>query len=812
MAITARFVRGSQTLDLVYPYTGLTGFTPPPVNPEHNIASGTSANLTTGGTLVSTRYADRRLVFGVRIQGTSKGQIENAARHLVSFVSVQSSEPLYFEFKDNDLPDPLWGQFAAPLRYEVITAEASYNRDYLGERLRETMLVVTVSLTVKPFALGQKQRLATASGCIMEDVFGMPDGQSRGLIVLPASVNKFTNPVFGYSTWNNGWAAAGATLLVEKNTNSEFLLPGTVASAKLTRAGAHDAFYQVINAGNTNAHVQSFYAKKPDGSAVTSADIAVYYSGNVASSYRYVGDGWYRVSAIFSTASANRNVGVYIPNAGTVIYVSGFQLEDRSFITPLITGDMLGCAWSGTAHASTSVSAAGVVTLPVGNDVMTVGEGSICMALKFQVGHDTPNDIGIWDARDGTYVNALRLGYAAADDKFYLRDGTNTVSSAAQSFSPGDTVRVYCTWGRAGLALSVNGAAPVTGTYTINTTGPKLFIGSNYLSANQASATIMGITPYNYQLSAAEIAAIDAAASVSIANDHRVDYIPWLWTKDGDNITDNADSGSYQNWGIVSGVAGNVEADTYYKGIPSGAGPSDSIYISRFDMPHNNYINPTFLTSGVSATAISVDTNITPIAYVTLDMRKYRMLAGRDLLFMVKGNEDGSNNLQLQTSIDPGALPYDSSELLPALFRTTGTTDYSVDSSPLVHVVEDVKMHDVFGATRQVTARLSAKRTSGGAADFNYGSAQIFTSPILLLRNPISGATYDGILINDVTARGLFNSGAFSFRYDTVGEAINVLPGNYNVILSMIGLEGVLSGPAQSILWTIYIIPRWSLI
>ena len=139
----------------------------------------------------------------------------------------------------------------APLRYEIVTGYASApDEKYTATTGRGWF--TTVTLEVKPLALGNRQKLANASGGVFEDNFGMTDGTPRGLAMFRATTNKMTNPVFGASTYSTGWTA-GANLIASKNTDPRSCLPGVSQSVILTaRAATNHTYTQSINAGNTN--------------------------------------------------------------------------------------------------------------------------------------------------------------------------------------------------------------------------------------------------------------------------------------------------------------------------------------------------------------------------------------------------------------------------------------------------------------------------------------------------------------------------------------------------------------------------------
>ena len=182
-----------------------------------------------------------------------------------------------------------------------------------------------------------------------------PAVYNKGVQVGYATVNKMTNPVYGHTTWNNGWTNGG-DLTVAPEYNPTWIYAGTV-SAKITRTGAGSArtFYQSINVGNTNTHCLSAYVKKSDGSAPTSSDIVLYYGGLLTTTYAPVGNGWYLLRATVTGVASNTLTGVAIGAMNTPYYLSGFQIEEKGYPTPLAHGSMgQGHSWASTEHASTT--------------------------------------------------------------------------------------------------------------------------------------------------------------------------------------------------------------------------------------------------------------------------------------------------------------------------------------------------------------------------------------------------------------------------------------------------------------------------
>jgi hypothetical protein len=263
---------------------------------------------------------------------------------MLGFAGDQST-PLYFEFNPNDDVgfEPLWGQYGANYKYEVVFAKSPQLPGYPFESIRSGLLPrINLSLEIKPYALGLQQRVGSAIGGILEDTIGTTDGISRGVIIPEATTNKMTNPIFGHGTWNNTWTN-GANLTDTENTDPKFITHGK-SSAKLVCTGAGNTFTQSINVGNTNTHELSCYAKLPDGGVVSSTQVVLSYGGSQTTTYTLIGDGWYRLTVSVTGVAAGTVTGVIVAS-GYTVYVDGFQIEEKAYATPMAHGDLLGCGF-----------------------------------------------------------------------------------------------------------------------------------------------------------------------------------------------------------------------------------------------------------------------------------------------------------------------------------------------------------------------------------------------------------------------------------------------------------------------------------
>jgi hypothetical protein len=106
-------------------------------------------------------------------------------------------------------------------------------------------------------------------------------------------------------------------------------------------------------------------------------------------------------------------------------------------------------------------------------------------------------------------AGGLEAYYNATDQKIYLTDGTNTISTDALTFSANVAQKLAFRWGPSGLLIYKDGSQAATGaTYTAGAINEYLFIGSDTSSANHAYSNFKPLRIWNREFSATEMGVI----------------------------------------------------------------------------------------------------------------------------------------------------------------------------------------------------------------------------------------------------------------------------------------------------------------
>jgi hypothetical protein len=554
MDITARFRRGSNLLDLNSGgYTIDADAIPPPIQLENNVAVGGFANRA-GGTLIGQKPLDRQFAFTVRVVGASTSQARALAQALVAFISG-AGDILYYEYKDNKRPEPLWGTFDQALRYEVVTAQAALNQKF-SDVLNSQGFEVVISLEIKPYATGKSMQACAATNNVagFEDSIGTVDGSIRGLrFGTGVGSNLVSNYDFSNATWNLNWNAA-ANIIQTQNTDKRWVFPGKANSARLLSKGAiNNTYLYSITAANTNTHAFSAWVRKPDGSAVTSADMVVYYAANLSTTFVSLGNGWYWARATAAGIASPQNFGIVLLN-GKSIYLAAVTAQENPFPIGLD-------------------SALNLIEINPTDDTDT--EYSSRMQISGRVSLTWKADCGNADFTvDPKFFQdsgpALYAYFHAADDKIYLTDGVNTISSAAQTFAAGDVLHLEFSWGPTGLNIYKNGANIANGpTYTPGTAATYYYIGGTG-GSDYTYGVYMGACLYDSEPTSGQVTDRYNAAVAITNQDKCLSLIPWATGRAaGGSLINHEDSASHYNHVNAHSIPGNLPAKTRIVVTPS---------------------------------------------------------------------------------------------------------------------------------------------------------------------------------------------------------------------------------------------------
>lgn len=818
MTYKARFIHGSRIFNLDSgEYDLHTDFVFPAADESLNVALASPGSMTGGG-VISKTAQDRWWAWSVVVQGTSETHTHQAAARLSAWLNGalgDKSSKLYFEYTPNYVvPAPVWGQHGQPYRFEVKDAMVSLDASYYSYEWAGGVLILPISLYVGPYALGARQRLAQAKGGMIENTIGTVDGLPRGTIIASATTNKMTNPIFGHGTPLNDWLA-GADLTATANTNTDYILWGS-ASAKVTRvsAGANYTFTQSIAAGNTNAHYLQAYVKAHDSSVLTASVVNLYYGATITTTYTALGNGWYMLSAAVTGIAAATLTGLRVAGLNTPIYVAGVQLAELADLTPMTHGDMIGCSWSGTAHASTSVRVVAYERIAT-SGLINVGGGSIRVAVRHMAaaaGHSYDRVL----FTDGKIIAYIENSNA----EYYFGDGTNTISGGtSQTFTSGEIQVLHFVWGAAGLKTYLNGALYDSGaTLTPWTVGEYLYIGSNATPLGHFNGTFLDFAIFDQPLTAAQVAADYAQISPHVrggdGKGQRLSSIPYLWTKDGDNQIEFYTDATHNHWAVAAGLQGSMEAETEIRGTVDSTAYYARLYFSNLAV--RKYYNPGTLfedQSGTNTAATDVGSAVKTTSLSTSGLalstslewthKQFPEMAGKSFMLIARIKDSvGSNYLRMSAWISFGSRTLAGDYSRP--YATSSTLYYNL-ATPMASIVDASPIASDFLGDISYTTWVVGYR--------NTGTNNLLVDYIALFPDNalyIESSSIKTFILNGRNCFGYDSIPLFQGRYTVNGNPLDFTPNRYNILQALPGNVSTDSSViADTLTYDIYYTPRY---
>lgn len=815
---TLKLVKGTATIDLNdrSSYYLRDDFVPPETVNQAQIATGSAVNRS-GGRLVDRKPQMRSWSFSVRVVGSSDADIVAKVR-VIKALLVQAgdvSEPVKLRYKSNsDTPEPLWGQFGAWVDYTVIDGGLTIGPDYMKGARRAKAIAVTFNLTIQPYVTGKQQRVLTASGGVQDDRIGSLTGRARGLLVPEATTNLHTNPVFGNATYDTNWTS-GASLIKSKVTDKAFV-PFGFAAVKLTAtAAANNTFTESITL-TVATYTLSYYVMLPDLSAVSSTQCQVVYDGAAqTTTFTQIEGGLYVAHCQVTGTAAAHTCGLVVKNTYTVIVCAG-QCELKDYRTPLAHGAMLGHAWTGTAHASSSTRT--VATCKITNDVNTLLAGGGTIRVVWRPDRAST---GAWqsalgflfDTRNGLSASMLAYYDATNDIFIFSIDGTVAAITSTQTFSAGDAIILHFTWGPSGIFIFKNGTqAGTNATFVVPTLYTYLHVGGFNNGLNYKCGGTLALETFGVQMTAQQVADDAANMLAALARGGTLEAMPWLWTKDGDDVVDNCNDSTRDNWCVVGGVDGDAAAETEYSLTASGFDASIDIGLNAVD----DWVDPVSYSyadysgtvdansSGGAYQAATIDTSgLVPFTVLSIQDNPLRWAAFRDREWYpyLRVYDVGASltNYRFRPYSSTGYV-FDNNKTLAASWQMTRLNGFRAPSA-----------NDVLSPTtgENVNISMVPKRASG-SADIRLDYIQLMPWPLVSISSPITMAA-PTILLSGMNAIEYLPASSNRFvlpKCTTIGDPIDVLPNKLNTLVVNCGATIT---NTVTFNW-IKIRPRWELV
>jgi len=800
MTIGLRLRQSTRYLNLNAGRYGVTpSFVPPETKFTTQVTRGTALNKR-GGNLVSKRPENREWKVALNVLADSHAEVDAAASDVQRWLNEAGDKvtPLFIEWRmDDSIPNPICGQFNAWRSYEIVQGGVTLVQS--GEFNYTQMSGITLTLEIKPYAEGNTEQVGSAVGGISEDRAGVVDGRARGVQIPEATTNLYTNPVFGHSTYDNGWTT-GANLVKAQVTDKSFCPFGFSAVRLSSASTTSNAFTQSLTLTVDNYNL-NYYVYAPDRLALSAAQVQVIYDGAAqTTTFVALGNGLYAISANVLGSAAAHTCGIVVKQYATVI-LCGAQCENKTYRTPLAHGDLLGHAWTGTAHASSTTRTAARLRIPTSG---LLGAAPFTVRVVWKTGAAIANGMTILDARDGSHLSALLI-HIHSTSQFRATFGGASVAAGTIPVAH-TTYVLHAVFNGQTIDLYVNGTA--LGAQTVSSlseAGTYLYLGTDYSAANQCNGTLLGRAIFDAALTADQIAADCTAIATLTDDDKQVESVPWLWTKDGDNQVDNYYDTTHNMHSIVCGVPGTAPALTEMNLTTDENALGFDIYQALYATDEQIDASDFFGDQGGYADAAALGgeaSQVTPGAFgvltltVTLAWKNFK--GNEDVALLIRAKDAGSNLMLWASYLVGSTLQIDQTST-PSLV----STNYGIQLVKGTFV-------PALPETPGLTFSINAKRSTGSAL-YSLDYALVLPGKIMVLRSASNG--YNTLEYrSDRRSIYLYNTGLVMEITNLSGYPIEIKPDKFNYLFSHVG-DADTSTLARTVTYNwIKVTPRWELV
>lgn len=165
-------------------------------------------------------------------------------------------------------------------------------------------------------------------------------------------------------------------------------------------------------------------------------------------------------------------------------------------------------------------------------------------------------------------ANRLSIAYNASSNRFTITKivsgSTFTANSGTFTIANGDDVQMILVQDSTTLHLYVNGVSvtSVAATNTMTDGGLISLGGPGTGTPDGVDVILDGWRIMPDDITATQALGIYTAELPIKQNGKQVGPPPYWWTKDGDGMVDSYDDATHDNWGIIGGIGGDIEAST----------------------------------------------------------------------------------------------------------------------------------------------------------------------------------------------------------------------------------------------------------
>ena len=814
-------IAGSAATDSVF--LKMHGFSPGP-GANQVIWSGRNANRDGQRRIRSSRdNAHYAVSYDLNASSTAElGKLQSKVLRFFEearvFEEDGQGKPAWLEYRWPDslasLSAPVFGQLSHYLRVLDAVVPGWPGSLETGALVAGQIEGIGAGFTCRPHSEGLKQQAGKAAGYVALSDYG-------AVTCAKAITNVITNPAFGHATWNTGWSASDADLHAAQETR-----PGYTRSldsaARLTNLSLSVQQYTQTITLTENIYVLSFFARRVDGEAITTADVSGYLDSTspAISAQQWAGGPWYLCWTTYNCTAGSKACGIEV-KVGRDVIIDNVQLIQDTAIypRPFVAGFRPGCAWAGTAHASTSSNTASDLKWTLDDEL--VGPYTVATWATAAFSYiDGSDDFYILEY----YVDAnnyVRLHWDGLAEQFELngsRDGVAFSDTWSATFSEFQTYHVVLVQEAATTRVYFNGTERITASNAMGLpSGGTLHLGN--CEADEAwDGWLDSLRIWAQALTAAQVDTLyDNELPIKNGNG-TIGGPPWLWTKDGDNVVDAVDgvisAAAKDNWLILGGVSGDTDASVeWHIDLPTASTPR-VVWMGR-KAADETLIPYDTLFLDFSGTADSG--NSSGDAYET-DTTSGSGTDTHDFDATLNENRHARGRVQVLGRFKVTAASIDVQPYfkLGSSDRVLGdTVRVAANANFLLRDLGDIRIDwPQENAPPRLLAGLLCTETEATATTVQLDFLQLLPEPNCRVEceaAAISIASGDTLIIDGLEAwmEDASDSDSQLYRFEHRGDDVTLKPDRYNYVFVVLGEEGQQYTITHTATIEAYITPRW---
>jgi hypothetical protein len=402
-------------------------------------------------------------------------------------------------------------------------------------------------------------------------------------------------------------------------------------------------------------------------------------------------------------------------------------------------------------------------------------------------------------------------------------DPTSTLSTSSQTLAKDVALVLHFIWGPGTRKVYANGVEiGTTTTYEPEVLPADIYLGSSSSVIEHMPAVFNDFTVFETDMTATQV--LDDYNSVlQVAGQgpdgQRVGAIPWLWTKDGDDVVDNHDDSGEDNWCVCGGMPGSDAGETQIQGALSSnwsvvkelsisrlavtefAIPTELMFLDQSGTADAGSSGGAYKLTSVSATGIVIGNNASALTYPI-----FHNLLGQEWYMLFRLHDEGAA-LTCQFAYQMGGNEIRTDFLA---YATTAAFRLFLSLPLFIATAAGLLNSPVPGDTT-LAIRLNGKRTSGTA---NVRLDYMCLLPRPLIRISETVLPFAGFVLKGLRAVQIDATTKSPKEIMTVeGDVLELVPNALNILISLIGNETIDPAITYTLTYNrVEITPRYSLL